>query len=60
MADGDRRTLLFKFSPGHSASSSPYYHQDGYDGLTDQQKRVLAPPFVGRVKEPRPDTLDAA
>lgn len=57
--DEDRRTLLYKFSPGHSASSSPYYNQDDYDGLTDQQKRVLDPPFVGRAKEPRQDSLDA-
>ena len=45
--------------PGHSASSSPYYNQDDYEGLTDQQKRVLAPPFVGSASETRPDTLDA-
>ena len=58
-ADADRRTLLYKFSPGHSASSSPYYNPDDYEGLTDQQKRVLAPPFVGISKEARQDTLDA-
>lgn len=50
-----RRAFLYKYSPGHSAWSGNYYDLDQYTGLTDQQKRMLAPPSIGR----RPDTVEA-
>ncbi len=53
-AGHERRALLYKFSPGHSTWSNNYYTEDEFDGLTDQQKRVLAPPSIGQ----RPDTVD--
>ncbi|MCZ6634200.1 MAG: phytanoyl-CoA dioxygenase family protein [bacterium] len=56
-AETDRRTLLYKFSPGHSSWSQTYYNLDDYEDLTEQQKRVLAPPFIGRG---RPDSIEMA
>ncbi len=52
----ERRALLYKFSPGHSAWSQNYYSPDDYAGLTDQQCRILAPPCVGS----RPDVVQPA
>lgn len=52
----ERRALLFKYSPGHSAWSQRYYSPDDYVGLTDQQRRILAPPSVGS----RPDVVQNA
>jgi hypothetical protein len=52
-ADHERRALLYKYSPGHSAWMSPYYDLDQYPDLTDQRKRILAPPSVGD----RPDSV---
>lgn len=49
----ERRALLYKFSPGHSAWSQKYPTPDGYENLTDQQKRILSPPSVGN----RPDVI---
>lgn len=46
-ADHERRALLYKFSPGYSAWSQNYYRLDEYKNLTEQQKRILAPPSVG-------------
>ena len=43
----ERRALLYKFSPGHSAWSQNYYNPDAYSDLTDQQRRILQPPSVG-------------
>ena len=54
-ADHDRRALLYKYSPGHSAWSQGYYDPREYADLTAQQQRLMAPPSVGR----RPDTVDA-
>lgn len=51
----ERRALLYKFSPGHSSWSLDYYNADDYEGLTEQQKRILTPPSVGN----RPDVVDA-
>jgi hypothetical protein len=53
--DHERRALLYKFSPGHSSWSLNYYNADDYDGLTEQQKRILMPPCVGN----RPDVVEA-
>lgn len=43
----ERRALLYKFSPGHSAWMNDYYDADEYVGITDQQRRILTPPSVG-------------
>jgi len=55
IADHERRSILYKYSPGHSAWNQNYYDLEEFEGLTDQQKRILAPPSVGR----RPDSLEA-
>jgi len=47
----ERRALLYKFSPGHSAWSQNYYDPDEYPDLTDQQRRIMEPPSVGGRKE---------
>jgi hypothetical protein len=46
-ADHERRALLYKYSPGHSAWMGEYYDARNYEALTEQQKRILAPPSVG-------------
>ena len=46
-AQHERRALLYKYSPGHSAWSQKYYDMEAYPDLTDQQRRILAPPSVG-------------
>jgi hypothetical protein len=46
-ADHERVTLLYKYSPGHSAWMKEYYDPARYPDLTEQQKRILAPPSVG-------------
>lgn len=43
----ERRALLYKYSPGHSAWSQTYYDTSMYPDLTDQQRRILQPPSVG-------------
>ncbi|MCY3744381.1 MAG: phytanoyl-CoA dioxygenase family protein [Candidatus Poribacteria bacterium] len=53
-ADHERRSLLYKYSPGHSAWSSNYYDISKYEGLTEQQQRMLMPPSIGR----RPRVID--
>jgi ectoine hydroxylase-related dioxygenase (phytanoyl-CoA dioxygenase family) len=55
-AEHERRALLFKFSPGHSAWAQSYYNPADYENPTEQQIRLMAPPSVGR----RPDTIQAA
>jgi hypothetical protein len=52
-ADHERLALLFKYSPGHSAWMPNYYDLKEYTNLTEQQKRILAPPSVGE----RPDSV---
>ncbi len=54
-ADHERRTLLYKYSPGHSAWMDEYYDADDYPGLTERQRRILAPPSVGE----RPPSVGA-
>lgn len=50
----ERRALLYKYSPGHSAWSQNFPVPDWYQHpLTDQQKRILSPPSVGS----RPDVV---
>jgi phytanoyl-CoA dioxygenase PhyH len=52
-AEHERVVVLYKYTPGHSAWMSRYYDLNNYAGLTDQQKRILAPPSVGG----RPDSI---
>ncbi|MXZ11893.1 MAG: phytanoyl-CoA dioxygenase family protein [Gemmatimonadetes bacterium] len=47
-AENERRTLLYKFTPGHASYASIYYNHEDYEDLTEQQKRVLTPPSVRR------------
>jgi hypothetical protein len=54
-AQHERRALLYKYSPGHSAWSQNYYDLSQFETLTDQQRRILAPPSVGR----RPNVVQA-
>ncbi|HLK56009.1 MAG TPA: phytanoyl-CoA dioxygenase family protein, partial [Chthonomonadaceae bacterium] len=54
-ADHERRALLYKYSPGYSAWSQNYYRLDEFEDLSEQQKRLLAPPSVGS----RPDVIQA-
>jgi hypothetical protein len=53
-ASHERRSLLYKYSPGHSSWSSSYYDPDEYPGVTEQQRRVMAPPSIGG----RPATVE--
>lgn len=55
-AQHERRALLYKYSPGHSAWAQKYYNPDDYADLTEQQQRILAPPSVGD----RPDVVQPA
>lgn len=52
-ADHERLALLFKYSPGHSAWMGSGYDVTKYADLTEQQRRILAPPSVGG----RPDSV---
>lgn len=52
-ASHERRSLLFKYSPGHSTWSKQYYNADDYPDVTEQQRRLLEPPYIGG----REDTL---
>lgn len=46
-AKHQRRSLLYKYSPGHSAWAGNFYDISKYGELTDQQKRMLMPPSIG-------------
>jgi len=52
----ERRSLLYKFSPGHSAWRQDYYEPKDYPGISEQQQRIMAPPSVGN----RPDSIEAS
>ena len=53
-AEHQRRSILYKYSPGHSAWSESYYDIGKYGELTEQQKRMLLPPSIGK----RPRVVD--
>jgi hypothetical protein len=55
-AKHERRALLFKYSPGHSAWSQKYYEPGDFESLTEQQRRIIAPPSVGN----RPEVVQNA
>ena len=48
-ADHERRALLYKYSPGHSAWAQQGYDLRDYEGfkLTERSKRILEPPSIG-------------
>ena len=46
-AEGERRSLLYKYSPGHSAWSGNYYSLNDYEELSERQELMLAPPSIG-------------
>lgn len=50
----ERRALLYKYSPGHSSWAANYYDPDKYPGISEQQRRIMAPPSVGG----RPDSVE--
>ena len=52
-----RRSLLFKYSPGHSAWSSDYPKAEDYGEISERQRRLLLPPSIGR--RPRVDEVEA-
>ena len=54
-AEGERRSLLYKYSPGHSSWSQNYYRPEDYPKATEQQLRIMAAPSVGS----RPDSIQA-
>jgi len=53
-ADQERRTFLYKYTPGNLVHSHDYYHFEDYKDLTEQQKRVLSPPSSGN----RPNVIE--
>ncbi|MCZ6681149.1 MAG: phytanoyl-CoA dioxygenase family protein [Candidatus Poribacteria bacterium] len=52
-ATHERRSLLYKYSPGHSAWSGNFYDLSKYAELTEQQRQMLMPPSIGG----RPDVI---
>ena len=54
-ANHERRSLLYKYSPGHSAWNINYPNEESYGQLTERQKRMLLPPSIGN--RPRVDEL---
>ena len=52
-ADHDRRTALFRFSPGNMAYANNYdWPSSMLDGLTPEQRAVLEPPYHLRLNRP--------
>ncbi len=52
-ADHDRRTALFRFSPGNMAYANNYdWPSSMLDGLTPEQRAVLEPPYHLRLDRP--------
>ena len=47
-AGHERRTFLYKYTPGNLVFAHDYYHLGNYTNLTEQQKRVLSPPSSSR------------
>jgi hypothetical protein len=50
-AQHERRSLLYKYSPGHSSWSNSYYNADDYPDCSEQQRRLMMPPSIGQ-REP--------
>ena len=47
-AEHERRCLLYKYSPGHSAWNADYPDISWYGELTERQKRMLLRPSIGQ------------
>jgi hypothetical protein len=45
-AKHQRRTLLYKYSPGHSTWAKEFYNLDEYSELTERQQRMMATPSI--------------
>lgn len=56
-ASHQRRALLYKYSPGHSAWNNDYPRAEDYGEISEQQRRLLMPPSIG--KRPRVDEAEA-
>ena len=56
-ASHQRRSLLYKYSPGHSAWNSNYPRAEDYGEISERQRRMLTPPSIG--KRPRVDDVEA-
>lgn len=55
-AEHERRALLYKYSPPHSTWRKEPYDIDAYPEVTEQQRRLMAPPSV----EDHPKVLSQA
>ena len=42
----ERRTLLYKYSPGHTSWAREFYRLDDYGELSEEQKRIMATPSI--------------
>ena len=51
-ADHDRRTALFRFSPGNLAYVPHNWSEDMLALMTDDQRKVLEPPYHARLERP--------
>ena len=45
-AGHQRRTLLYKYSPGYSSWAREFYDLEEYGELTERQRRLMAPPSI--------------
>lgn len=52
-AEHERMMVIYKYSAGHSAWMGTYPDLTAYRDLTEQQRRILAPPSIGE----RPDSV---
>ena len=44
--DHERRIVIYKYNPGHCASSTKYYDPETMPALTERQRLLLAPPSL--------------
>ena len=51
-SDHDRRTALFRFSPGNLAYVPHNWSEDMLALMTDEQRKVLEPPYHARLERP--------
>jgi len=56
--DQERRILLFKYGPGHCASSDKFYATSAMPTLTERQRQLLAPPSLYGRPEVLPGQTD--
>lgn len=46
LGEHERRVLIYKYNPGHCASSGNRYNLQAFSSLTEQQRRILSPPAL--------------